>query len=72
MESRKEEGQVNITFPIITWWLYRNYINPTSFQIVLKKIVRAAAAPPTTEGKKKRKFRAGTVALKVFCIVDLF
>ena len=66
---------MNITFPIITWWLYRNYITQSiaiCFQIVLEKIVRAAAAPPTTEGKKKRKFRAGTVALKVFCIVDLF
>ena len=38
------------------------------FQTVEKKLVKADAPPP--EGKK-RKFRAGTVALKVFCVVPI-
>ena len=36
-------------------------LQPFCFQIVAKKTV----APPET--KKRRKFRAGSVALKVFC-----
>ena len=38
-----------------------------SDQIVAKKISKAVVAPP--EGKNKRKFRAGAVALKVFCVI---